>query len=243
MKRIVCLILILALSLGCAACTSGVETLYAEETIGGDKPTLEQGKQLSSEELTEALKGLTPDEMRARWGEPDGTLSGMWGEIWDTDDGNWIIVYYDAEGHVEFVKNHTPEEDLTEERVQAEQKLAWGLTFTAKDVTPTGLTIVCTQSGGEPTGELQTGSYYFIEKKEDDVWVKVEYTEIEEDKVGWTTEAWIIAPDSTLEWEVDWSWLHGELPAGEYRIGKSVMDWRAPGDYDEAGIYAEFRIE
>ena len=134
-------------------------------------------------------------------------------------------------------------EDVTEELMQAEQKAAWGLTFEVKDVTPTGLTIVCTQSGGEPTGELQTGSYYYIEKKENDRWVGMEYTEIEEEKVGWTAEAWIIAPDSTLEWEVDWSWLYGELPAGEYRIGKSVMDWRETGEYDEAGIYAEFRIE
>jgi len=243
MKRWICLCFALLMLLSLAACTSGVETLYTEETIGGDQPTLEQGKQLSSEELTEVLKGLTPDEMRARWGEPDGTLSGMWGEIWDTDDGNWIIVYYDAEGHVEYVKNHTPEEGITDEVLQTEQKAVWGLTFEVKDVTPTGLTIVCTQSGGEPTGELQTGSYYFIEKKEGDRWGGMEYTEIEEDQVGWTAEAWIIAPDNTLEWEVDWSWLYGELPAGEYRIGKSVMDWRETGDYDEAGIYAEFRIE
>lgn len=135
------------------------------------------------------------------------------------------------------------EEEITDEIVQTEQKAVWGLTFEVKDVTPTGLTIVCTQSGGEPTGELQTGSYYYIQKKENDRWLDMEYTEIDEAQVGWTAEAWIIAPESTLEWEVDWSWLYGELPAGEYRIGKSIMDWRAPGDYDEAGIYAEFCIE
>ena len=37
---------------------------------------------------------------------------------------------------------------------------AWGLTLTAKDVTPTGCTVVFTQSGGNPTGELDTGVYF-----------------------------------------------------------------------------------
>lgn len=32
------------------------------------------------------------------------------------------------------------------------------MSLTAKNITSTGLTIVCTQSGGELTGELQTGS-------------------------------------------------------------------------------------
>ena len=36
----------------------------------------------------------------------------------------------------------------------------WGVKLTAKNITPSGLTIVCTQHDGEPTGELQTGSYY-----------------------------------------------------------------------------------
>ena len=36
----------------------------------------------------------------------------------------------------------------------------WGVKLTAKNITPSGLTIVCTQQDGEPTGELQTGSYY-----------------------------------------------------------------------------------
>ena len=35
----------------------------------------------------------------------------------------------------------------------------WGVKLTAKNITPSGLTIVCTQQDGEPTGELQTGIY------------------------------------------------------------------------------------
>ena len=134
-------------------------------------------------------------------------------------------------------------EEITDELLQAEQKSVWGITLTAKDVTPKGLTVVCTQSGGEPTGELSTGSFYTVQRMEDGAWKTVEYTAVDPDMVAWTTEGWLIPPESTLEWEVDWTWLYNELPAGEYRIGKSVMDWRAPGDYDEVMLYAEFTVE
>ena len=46
-----------------------------------------------------------------------------------------------------------------------------------------------------------------------------------------------------MEWQTDWSWLHGELPAGEYRIGKEVMNFRGTGDFDEMPYYAEFVVK
>ena len=36
----------------------------------------------------------------------------------------------------------------------------WGLTLSVKNVTPSGMTLICTQSGGELTGELETGGIY-----------------------------------------------------------------------------------
>ena len=45
----------------------------------------------------------------------------------------------------------------------------------------------------------------------------------------------------TGRWDVRWDWL-GELPAGEYRIGKKIMNFRGTGDYDEEMVYAEFAI-
>ena len=48
--------------------------------------------------------------------------------------------------------------------------------------------------------------------------------------------------DEVVEWEVNWEWLYGELPVGKYRIGKQIMDWRAPGDYDTVLYYAEFEL-
>lgn len=117
----------------------------------------------------------------------------------------------------------------------------WGVSLTAKDITPTGLTVVCSQSGGSPTGELSTGSYYILEKETLNIWSEVDY--VQEMEVCWDAVAYTIPMDSTVEWEVTWEWLYGELPAGHYRIGKEVMDFRMAGDYDESMYYAEFEIE
>lgn len=116
----------------------------------------------------------------------------------------------------------------------------WGITLTAKDVTPFGLTVVCTQSGGNITGELQTGSMYWIEKKDKDVWKKAEY--IMEEPVCWNSIAYLITANGKTEWTVNWERLYGELPAGEYRIGKQIADFREANGYDTQNCYAEFTV-
>jgi len=117
----------------------------------------------------------------------------------------------------------------------------WGLKLTAKNITPSGLTIVCTQQDGEPTGELNTGSYYGLEVLRDGEWVAVELLPME-GELAWTAEAWMIPNNAETEWEVNWSRLYGELPAGSYRISKSVMDFRGTGDYDTKTYYAGFDL-
>lgn len=116
---------------------------------------------------------------------------------------------------------------------------AWGVTLSVKNVTPKGLTIVCTQSGSTPTGELSTGTYYVLERKEADKWIVVADI-LDGKEVGWDEVAWIISMNGVTEWEVDWEWLYGSLAPGHYRIGKEIMDFRGTGDYDKEMYYAEF---
>ena len=117
----------------------------------------------------------------------------------------------------------------------------WGITLSAENITPVGLTIKCTQSAGEPTGELQTGSWYIIENwTKENGWKEMPYV-IE--GVGWTSEAWIIPINDTCEWEVNWEWLYGTLPKGKYRIGKQIDDFRDSGNYDTSTYHVEFEIE
>lgn len=118
----------------------------------------------------------------------------------------------------------------------------WGITLETENVTSTGLTIVCHQSNGKNVSELNTGSYYVIQKLEKDDWVDVEYLPQEYD-IAWTSEAWIIQKENTTKWDVNWEWLYGELSAGEYRIGKEIMNFRGTGDYDTEIIYADFIIK
>ena len=116
----------------------------------------------------------------------------------------------------------------------------WGITLTLDNLSRSGATIVCTQSGGNPTGELTTGSYFVIEQLgPDNGWKPLDYLELE-GELAWTAEARLVNMDGTTEWEVNWEWLYGELPNGHYRIGKEFMDFRGTGDYDTMMIYAEF---
>lgn len=118
----------------------------------------------------------------------------------------------------------------------------WGVTLSVKGVTPTSATVVCTQHGGNPTGSLQTGSYYIIEKLEDGNWKILDYAVPDKDRIGWTMEAWLIPFESTVEWKHEWEWLYGQLSTGKYRIGKEITDFRETGIYDSKIYYAEFDI-
>lgn len=120
-----------------------------------------------------------------------------------------------------------------------EPEYDWGVTLTLKNLTRTGATIVCTQSGGSPTGELHTGSYYIVERLTENGWEEVEHRQLDGELV-WTAEAWLVNMDGTTEWEVNWAWLYGELPDGHYRIGKCFDDFRGSGDYHTMMVYATF---
>lgn len=118
----------------------------------------------------------------------------------------------------------------------------WGVTLTIDNITPTSASIVCTQEGGEPTGELQTGSWYIIENwTQENGWKEVEH--VLQGELAWTMEAWGIRKNSKSEWTVNWEWLYGELPQGKYRIGKEIMDFRKSGDFDTSIYFAEFVID
>lgn len=116
-----------------------------------------------------------------------------------------------------------------------------GMTLKLEKETPAGVTIVIDRSIDTGTDELQCGSDYVLEMKKDGQWMPVPQADPEM-VVAWTAEAYIIPAGGEYRAEIKWDWLYGELPVGEYRVGKSVMRWRAPGDYDTAMLYAEFAV-
>ncbi len=61
----------------------------------------------SKEELEEAFLGATQEEIRRAFGQPDGILSGLWGDIYLRGENEMVIFYYedyDGIGCVEGIK-------------------------------------------------------------------------------------------------------------------------------------------
>ncbi len=183
----------------------------------------------------------------------------MDGEITSTVDGTekptkdnesnfgtgYVYQYGSQEGTIEIYMNDKWWIFATEEARQQIQfptsEETWGISLTAENITPTGAMIKCIQSGGEPTGELQTGSWYILENwTQENGWKEMPY--VVQGEIGWTAEAWMIPMNNTCEWEITWEWLYGTIPEGKYRIGKEIMDFRGSGDYDEAIYFTEFEI-
>lgn len=149
-----------------------------------------------------------------------------------------LMELYDQKS-MENLKNKPIKEDVKEtEAVEYD----WGITLEATEVTAKGMTLVCHQQGGKNIVELNTGSFYSLQRKDKKDWVDVELLSQENEAV-WDTLAWLIKLNDDTEWEISWAWLYGELPAGEYRIVKSITNFRGAGDYDEQLHYAEFSIE
>lgn len=151
-------------------------------------------------------------------------------------------IYFNRAGggyELVLVKNEETSEWIRPIEITTQQDQEWGITLTAENVTPTSATIKCTQSGGEPMGELKTGSRYILEMWTQEYgWQAVPcYAEI-----FWTEEAWVISKDRVTEWEVKWERFYGKLSEGKYRIGKEIIDVRDTGDYDKVIYYAEFEI-
>lgn len=135
-----------------------------------------------------------------------------------------------------FVAGCTPFADPS-----AGQQDEWGIELSAQDVTPTGITLVCRQSGGNAAGELQTGSPFSIDQLVEGEWRPVP-TVMGIHDWAWTMEGWMIQRDSTTRWEVSWEFLYGDLAPGTYRMAKKIMEFRGPGDYTERTYYAQFDI-
>lgn len=95
---------------GCGKDASKYEGIPTLSQVAED--SLEQGENYTGD----ALYGRGVDQLHEFWGEPDGTLSGMWGEIWKLDENRNIILYFNPEGIVsEFriTECETAEKEIT----------------------------------------------------------------------------------------------------------------------------------
>lgn len=217
---------------------STADFVYSEEEISptGHVIKISSGEGLSDTEVI--LKTVEVKEENAY--EPAYLTPGLSVDM-DVEKNAWFKIGVSMQNDTDEDKVVYVEVEGVEVRIQEKKESIsnWGITFTAENITPTGVVIKCTQTGGEQTGELQTGSYFIVEIFNDGIWQEADCFA----EVAWTSEAWIIPMNAEVTWEVNWENLYGELSEGQYRIGKKIMDFRGPGDYDSAMHYAEFEIK
>ena len=112
----------------------------------------------------------------------------------------------------------------------------WGLAFSASNVSPSGLELICVQSGGDYSGQLMTGDHYYIERKTDSGWEVVSFAE---ENYVWISADMKISENEACTWRLDWSNIYGALPPGSYRLRKPV--WELNGN--RIGRRFEYCIE
>lgn len=125
--------------------------------------------------------------------------------------------------------------------MEPDKEVDWGLTMTAREVTPTGLTLVFDQSGVELEDDLLTGTDFHLCVLENGEWKPVEY---KKSRPAWAGVGISIYRGNITKLSQKWENMYGELPYGTYRIGKSVS-YRASGTYEweEAYFFADFVID
>jgi len=115
----------------------------------------------------------------------------------------------------------------------------WGAEMTMTNVTPKGGTLTINVSGSAAGGRLQCGDDFVIEALTENGWEPLEARE----NAVFNSVAYDLDLGKQKETDISWDWIYGELPAGTYRLGKKIMYYRAPGDYDMSELYAQFVIE
>ena len=60
---------------------------------------------------------------------------------------------------------------------------------------------------------------------------------------GFNSIGYTLEPNATSdEAEINWQWLFGDLPPGDYMLQKSIIYLRSPGDFDEFFMEQQFSI-
>lgn len=90
------------------------------------------------------------------------------------------------------------------------------VSISVTDVSPTGATVTITDTNEE---SYVYGQWYKIEREADGKWHDVK-TLVEH--YGFTEEGILVGESDKLEFQIDWNWLYGGLPAGKYRLLKQV---------------------
>ena len=105
-------------------------------------------------------------------------------------------------------------------------------------VSPSGLTVVLINKSDQ---EGMYGEDFRLERRIHDEWIQVKVTI--EGNYGFNDIGFNLNSKSQALWTADWTWLYGLLDPGEYRIIKTLLDFRETGDFGEQELSAEFTFK
>lgn len=138
-------------------------------------------------------------------------------DVYVTPDGgqdliNQIIVFpaHENEALGAYLNFHDP---VTGLRTDLED---WGIIFTVEDVSPTGITVQCQQSGGQQIGQLCVDWYFLL---------NTEGFLPELENPGYSPTCDIpLNMNGQTSFTLDWADIYGELPSGTYQLTLNVKD-------------------
>lgn len=112
------------------------------------------------------------------------------------------------------------------------------VTMTIKEhtITAQGLTVML-QNDSKAT--FIYGEDFILERLIEDNWYQVPPIL---DEYGFNDIGYELFPLKNEELSIEWDWLYGNLPEGEYRIIKTLLNVRKPGDFDTYYLSAEFTL-
>ena len=96
-------VIILVAALCASAWLSGYYNRKSNDNIPSKELMVFYYQNKGADYATEQLQGYKNTQLMEVWGEPDSCLSGMWGDIWETNNTYYLIVYYDSNGVVEHI--------------------------------------------------------------------------------------------------------------------------------------------
>lgn len=186
---------------------------------------------------------------------------GLCQERWESENGLAVFTYYYGEFNVRYVYDiyETPADGkklitdfiIYESRQEpvffpADPETGssldqedWGLEFEVAKADSSGIVIVCSQSGGQQMGQLNSGGY-LLYRKDSNTQVLESVPTLGDQNPPFslftTVENWNPDPDGFLsmggktELSFDFTQAYGELPAGDYVMGLQLVDCYAPED-------------
>ena len=99
----------------------------------------------------------------------------------------------------------------TQQQTQVEN-----VTFQISAISPTGATLIITDTNPEP---YLYGEWYKIQRLTDGQWQDLPHII---DNAGFTAIGYLPNDMDEVRFEINWEWLYGKLPSGEYRLWKQV---------------------